>query len=71
MSIEGCDDVYGKIRESTIINQKGEAARAIDEFDLSAYSSKHLIFEGMNPDKIKIQKSKNNTVPGKMKDKLD
>ena len=31
VSIEGCEDVYAQIRESTIINQNGEETRAIDE----------------------------------------
>ena len=62
VSIEGCEDVYAQIRESTIINQNGEETRAIDEFYLSAYSSNHPIFTGMTAEAIKAQKSKNKKV---------
>ena len=62
VSIEGCEDVYAQIRESTIINQNGEETRANDVFDLSAYSSNHPIFTGMTAEAIKAQKSKNKKV---------
>ena len=52
LGIEDCDNVYGKIQESTIINQNGEETRAIDEFDLSAYSSEHPIFRQNKDTKI-------------------
>ena len=61
-------DRYVILRSSI---KNGEETRAIEEFDLSAYSSEHPIFDGMSLDEIKIQKSKNKKVPGKMKDELD
>ena len=71
VAIEGCEDVYGKIREANIIGKNGEETPAINEFDVSAYSPHHSLFDGLNQQKIKELKSKNKKVPGKMKDELD
>ena len=68
VSIQGCEDIYARIREGQIIGPTGERTRAIVEYDLSAYSPEHSIFNGMSPDAIKKQKLKNKNVPGKMKD---
>ena len=62
VSIEGCDDVYARIRDANIVGPSGERTRAIDEFDLSGYSSEHPIFDGMTPEAAKEQKSKNKKV---------
>ena len=71
VSIEGCDDIYERIRESTITNESGETCAAIDEFDLSAYSTEHPLFDGMTQKEIKSHKQRIKKVPGKMKDELD
>ena len=60
--IKNCEDVYAQIRDGEIVGPTGERTRAIDEFDLSAYSSEHRIFNGMTPEAIKAQKSKNKKV---------
>lgn len=62
VSIDGCDDVYAQIRNGHITGPRGERTKAIDEFDLSAYSSKHPIFDGMSPEAIEEQKLKNKKV---------
>ena len=71
VSIEGCNDVYARIREGSIIGLDNISRRAIDEFDVSAYTSEHPLFNGMTQQEIKSMKSKNKKVPGKMKDELD
>ncbi len=62
VSIKNCEDVYARIRDGEIIGPTGERTQAIDEFDLSAYSSKHPIFDGMSPEAIKAQKNNNEKV---------
>ena len=71
LSIEGCDDIYKHIQESTITGTNGETIAAIDDFDISAYSAEHPLFNGMNLEETKALKLKNKKVPGKMKDELD
>ena len=71
VSIEGCDDIYACIREGTITQRNGVTIPAIDAFDVSAYSSDHSLFHGMDEETIKSIKIKNKKVPGKMKDELD
>ena len=69
--IEGCSDVYERIRYATITHYDGRISPAIDEFDLSGYDSKHSIFNGLDQEEIKKLKSNNKKIPGKMKDELD
>ena len=71
IAIEGCEDVYARIREANIIGPDNVSRPAIDEFDVSAYASKHPLFKGMSDEAIKALKLKNRKVPGKMKDELD
>ena len=71
VSIEGCDNIYSRIRESTITDKNGETCTAIDEFDISAYSAEHPLFYGMTKEETKSQRLKHKKVPGKMKDELD
>ena len=71
VSIEGCDDIDEKIRESTLEGEDGVPHAAIDEFDTSGFSSDHPLFHGMSSDEIRTQKLRNKKVPGKMKDELD
>ena len=74
VSIEGCDDVYKRIREATIANLNGgggDTIQALDLFDFSGYSSDHPLFQGMDPDTIARVKKSNKKVPGRMKDELD
>ena len=59
VSIEGCNDVYARIREGSIIGLDNISRRAIDEFDVSAYASEHPLFNGMTQQEIKSMKSKN------------
>ena len=61
VAIEGCNDIYTRIRESNILN----------EFDVSGYSEEHPLFTNMSGEEIAILKSKNKKVPGRMKDELD
>ena len=71
VAIEGCEDVYARIREADIIGPDNVSRPAVDEFDVSAYASEHPLFHGMTEEGIKAQKSKHKKVPGKMKDELD
>ena len=70
VSIEGCDDVYMRIRDQQI-NYENDTVEASTFFDFSGYSSAHPIFEGLHDDTITAIKKSNKKVPGKMKDELD
>ena len=71
ISIEGCDDVYKRIREVIVITDNGQHEPAINYFDLSGYPSEHSIFNDMSEGDIKRLKQSNKKVPGKMKDELN
>ena len=71
ISIEGCNDIYQKIRHGIVILDSGQHEPAINFFDLSGYPSEHSIFSGMNEAEIERLKQSNKKVPGKMKDELN
>ena len=74
VSIEGCADVYKRIREQQINLGNGGGSDTVSAstfFDFSGYSSAHPIFEGLHDDTITAIKKSNKKVPGKMKDELD
>ena len=68
--IEGCDDIYKRIRECSIILENGQRESAMNFFDLSDYPSQHTIFDGLDEKTIIDIKKSNKKVPGKMKDEL-
>ena len=59
VSIQGCDDVYERMREGTINLDDGTDVTAASLFDFSNYPSNHPCFS-----------PENKKVPGKMKDEL-
>ena len=68
--IEGCDDIYKRIREGSILLENGQRESAMNFFDLSEYPSQHPIFNGLDEKTILDIKESNKKVPGKMKDEL-
>ena len=53
------DIIHKRICESTITVESGEMCAAIDEFDFSAYSAEHPLFDGMIQEEIKSHKQRN------------